>query len=180
MAVVSPVPSDREYVEEATRQFEQDLARLVAEHDQAGRRAHAVLGDPRSFAHRAVRAVAPVASPWDDLVGPFVRTTGVQGRLRISRQAVAAKAARRRLLRVITSDGDHLYPLWQFDGDRLLPGLVDVIAMFPEEAVDGWTVAAWLRSPDPDLGESPLNAIRRGDIDRVRTIARTAARQLAA
>jgi hypothetical protein len=171
---------DREFIEEATRQFEKDLTRVVAEHVQTGHPPSAVLGEPESFAHRAVLATAPVASPWDELVGPFTRSEGVQRRLLISRQAVAAKAARRRLLRVITAEGDHLYPVWQFDGGRVVPGLADVLSLFPERSVDGWTVAAWLRSPDPDLGGSPFEVLDRGELDRVLAVARSAARALAA
>lgn len=171
---------DREFVSEATREFERALTRVVASHERAGRSANVVLGDPRSFAERAVQATAPEASPWDELVGPFLRSDGVQARLGISRQAVAAKAARRRLLRTITADGEHLYPLWQFAGDQLLDGLVEVFALFPESAVDGWTVAAWLRTPDPDLGESPLDALARGEREGVRAVARSAARSLGA
>lgn len=172
--------ADREFVTEASREFEQALTRVVAEHERAGRLARSVLGEPRMFAERAVQANAPVASPWDDLVGPFLRSEGVQARLKISRQAVAAKAARRRLLRTITVDGDHLYPLWQFDGDRLVAGLAEVLALFPEREVDGWTLAAWFRTRDPDLGEAPLDVLARGELDRVRAVARTAARAIAA
>lgn len=179
--MASPLRSeDREFVTAATREFERALARVVAEHEQAGRPARLVLGEPRRFAERALRASVPVPSPWDDLVGPFVRTQGVRARLGITRQAVAAKAARRRLLRTVTAEGEHLYPLWQFDGDGLVPGLAEVLAMFPERSVDGWTLAAWLRTPDPDLGEAPLDALVRGDVERVRAVARSSARALAA
>ncbi len=171
---------DRAFVAEATREFKQALSRVIAEHERAGRPARSVLGEPRSFAERAVQASAPLASPWDALVGPFLRSAGVQARLGISRQAVAAKAARRRLLRTITADGEHLYPLWQFDGGGIVPGLAEVLAMFPERAVDGWTLAGWLRTPDPDLDEAPLDALSRGEVARVRAVARTAARALAA
>lgn len=179
--VAVPVRSaDREFVAEATREFEQALSRVVAEHERAGRGARTVLGEPRSFAARAVHASAPLASPWDELVGPFLRSEGVQARLDISRQAVAAKAARRRLLRTITVDGAHLYPLWQFDGHQLVTGLAETLALFPERAVDGWTLAAWLRTPEPDLGAAPLDVLARGELDRVTPVARTAARALAA
>jgi hypothetical protein len=171
---------DREFVTRATREFERALTRVVASHERAGRSASVALGDPRSFAERAVHATAPEASPWDELVGPFLRSDGVQVRLGISRQAVAAKAARRRLLRTITADGEHLYPLWQFDGDKLVDGLAEVLALFPESSVDGWTLAAWLRTPDPDLGGPPLDALARGERERVWTVARSAARSLAA
>lgn len=169
----------REFVSQATREFERALTQIVASYERAEHSADAVLGDPRSFAERAVHATAPEASPWDDLVGPFLRSHGVQARLGISRQAVAAKAARRRLLRTITADGEHLYPLWQFDVDHLVDGLVEVLALFPESSVDGWTVAAWLRTPDPDLGEPPLDVLARGEWERFGVAARAAARSLA-
>jgi len=106
--------------------------------------------------------------------------SGLPGPPGALRRPVAAKAARRRLLRTVTADGEHLYPLWQFDGDGLVPGLAEVLAMFPERSVDGWTLAAWLRTPDPDLGEAPLDALVRGDVERVRAVARSSARALAA
>ncbi|HET9874949.1 MAG TPA: hypothetical protein VFQ37_04190 [Mycobacterium sp.] len=171
---------DREFVSQATQEFKRALTRVVVSHERAGRSANVVLGDPRSFAERAVHATAPEASPWDDLVGPFLRSDGVQARLGISRQAVAAKAARRRLLRTITADGEHLYPLWQFDCDHLVDGLAEVVSLFPESSVDGWTLAAWLRTPDPDLGEPPLDALARGERESVRIVARSAARSLVA
>ncbi|MEB3052113.1 hypothetical protein KV112_20590 [Mycolicibacter sp. MYC123] len=118
------------------------------------------------------------SSPWDAVAGPFLRSNEVQARLGISRQAVAAKAARRRLLRTITTDGKHLYPVWQFDGDRLVADLADVLALFPETLVDGWTLAAWLRTPDPDLEESPLAVWVRGERERVQLVARAAAQAL--
>lgn len=171
---------DREFVAQATREFERALTRVVATHERAGRSATVVLGDPSSFAERAVQATAPEASQWDELVGPFLRSDGVQARLQISRQAVAAKAARRRLLRTITVDGEHLYPLWQFVGDRLVDGLAEVLSLFPEPSVDGWTLAAWLRTPDPDLDEPPYDALVRGEHERVQAAARAAARSLTA
>ncbi|MEJ7583208.1 MAG: hypothetical protein WKF43_03795 [Acidimicrobiales bacterium] len=171
---------DSAFVAEATREFKQALTRVVAEHERAGRRARAALGEPRVFAERAVQASAPLASPWDELVGPFLRSEGVQARLGISRQAVAAKSGRRRLLRTITADGEHLYPMWQFDRGGLVPGLAEILALFPEPALDGWTLAAWLRTPDPELDEPPLDALTRGDVDRVRAVAGMAARALTA
>jgi hypothetical protein len=171
---------DREFVSQATQEFKRALTRVVVSHERAGRSANVVLGDPRSFAERAVQATAPEASPWDELVGPFLRSDGVQARLGISRQAVAAKAARRRLLRTITADGEHLYPLWQFAGDQLVDGLAEVFSLFPETSVDGWTMAAWLRTPDPDLQEPPFDALARGEREKVRIVARSAARSLGA
>ena len=168
------------FVEKATRRFREGLEDLVSAHERAGHAAQAVLGDPAEFATRALQATAPVPSPWDELVGPFTLSDGVQARLGISRQAVAAKAARRRLLRVITTDDVHLYPVWQFDGKHMVEGLSDMLALFREDEVDGWTLAGWLRTTDPELGESPHDALVRGDIARVMSAARMAASLLAA
>jgi hypothetical protein len=169
-----------QYVAAATQRFRDELMAVIEEQERAGLAPREVLGDPCEFAERAVHTLAPVPSHWGVLIGPFVSTKGVQARLGVSRQAVAARAARRRLLRVVTSDGVHLYPRWQFHGAGLVKGLSDVLAMFPDEqVVDGWTLAAWLRTPELDLGEAPFDALVRGDVERVSTVARTAAHILA-
>jgi hypothetical protein len=83
-------------------------------------------------------------------------------------------------LRVFTADGVALFPTWQFVDDAIVPGLVSILTLFPEAAVDGWTVAGWLRTEDAELDAIPFAALLEGDIDRVRTVARSAAASLAA
>jgi hypothetical protein len=169
----------RRFLDRATARFRSELETLAAEHGRAGIELRGLLGDPDDFATRAVHATVPHPGPWDELVGPFTRSKGVQRRLNISRQAVAAKAARRRLLRVLTEDGEHLYPLWQFDGPRALAGLPEVLSLFPEDAVDGWTLAGWLCTEDAELGTSPRDALVGGRAEAVQAVARTAAQALA-
>lgn len=171
---------EAEYLARATSRFAEALASVLDTYRSRGRSPAELLGEPESFGERAVVAQAPLPSPWDDLVGPFLRSSGVEARLGITRQAVAARAARRSLLRVITADGVHLYPAWQFGGGHLLAGLGEVLPLFPEEAVDGWTLAGWLRTRDPELGEAPLEALRRGDLGRALAAARAASAALAA
>lgn len=117
-------------------------------------------------------------SPWDEVVGPFTLAQGVQARCGLTPDAVEAMASQRRLLRVTTRDGLDLYPLWQFDGARLVRGLSDVLALVPETSVDGWTLAAWLRTPEPELGEAPLDALVRGHVHQVLAVARMAVRAM--
>jgi len=150
---------DAEFVARAAKRFAQRLTVLTERYREGGRTPGEMLGDPEELADRALAAQAPVTSPWDDLIGPFLRSDGVQARLGISRQAVAAKAARRRLLRVFTSDGVALFPVWQFD--------------------DGSTLAGWLRTEDPGLGAVPLDALAEGDGELAGAVARTAAAALA-
>jgi hypothetical protein len=166
---------DEEFVARAAERFAQRLTILTQRYRQGGRTPNQMLGDPEELADRALAAQAPVTSPWDELIGPFFRSEGVQARLGISRQAVAAKAARRRLLRVFTSDGVALFPVWQFQDGSVVPGLAGVLSLFPERAVDGWTVAGWLRTEDAELGEVPLEALAQGRDEVVRAVARTAA-----
>jgi hypothetical protein len=171
---------DVEFVERATERFAARLTVLIGRYRREGKVPHDLLGDPEDLADRALAAQAPAASPWDDLIGPFLRSEGVQARLGISRQAVAAKAARRRLLRVFTSDGTALFPVWQFDGGSVMPGLAEVLALFPERVVDGWTLAGWLRTEDPELGAVPFETLTQGKREVVSTIARAASASLSA
>ncbi len=89
---------DLEYLERATSRFAEALAGVLEDYRRRGRSPSELLGEPESFGERAVVAQAPVPSPWDDLVGPFLRSHGVEARLGVTRQAVAARAARRSLL----------------------------------------------------------------------------------
>ncbi|MHB1446100.1 MAG: hypothetical protein ACYCTI_13175 [Acidimicrobiales bacterium] len=171
---------DEAFVQRAAERFVERLSALVGRYRSEGRDPSALLGSPEKLAERALAAQAPEASPWDELIGPFQRTNGVQARLGITRQAVAAKAARRRLLRVFTSDGVALFPVWQFDGSRVADGLAVVMALFPEDEVDGWTLGGWLRTQDAELEAVPMDLIRAGEGDVVRLVARRAAAALAA
>jgi hypothetical protein len=171
---------DSEFVRRAAERFAERLSVLIDHYRQAGRVPRKLLGEPEELAERALAAQAPVPSPWDELIGPFLRSEGVQACLGVSRQAVAAKAARRRLLRVFTSDGVALFPTWQFAGGSLVPGLASILALFPEDAVDGWTLAGWLRTEDPELGGIPLDVLLDGREDDVRAVAGSAALSLAA
>lgn len=163
----------------AVERFAERLAGLVRRYRGEGREPGEVLGDPEALADRALAAQAPVPSPWDEQIGPFLRSEGVRARLGITRQAVAAKASRRRLLRVFTVDGVALFPVWQFENGGVASGLPEVMAMFPEATVDGWTLAGWLRSVDAELGGVPLDLVRRGRGEAVRAVARSAAAALA-
>lgn len=172
---------EKEFVETAVRRFRETLSARVRAHMQAGNEPRRVLGEPGELGMRAVYATVPEPTPWNELVGPFTRVEGAMARLGgITRQAVASKAARRRLLRVVTSDGVYLFPVWQFaPSGGMLSGMAEVLSLFRNVDVDG-TLAGWFRSEDPDLGDSPCNALERGEVERVIAAARTARLRLAA
>src|SRR5680860_519293 len=90
-------------------------------------------------------AVPRAVSRWDEAAGPFYDTTGVMALLGVTRQAVAGRRDRRQLLSLRSSDGHHLYPVWQFDRKRRVArGLGAVLAVVLPEVVDDWTLASWL------------------------------------
>ena len=55
-----------------------------------------------------------------------------------------------------------VYPAFQFERERVLPGLAEVLQCFGDGAEE-WTVAAWLVSPSRSLGgRSPVEWLRDG------------------
>jgi hypothetical protein len=123
----------------------------------------ATFGAPEQMADRML-AVVPVAHPWHEQIGPFYDTAGLTKLLGITRQAVADRVRRRRLLAVSTRDKRLLYPILQFDGPNVLAGLPDVLMAFTDTTVDGWAVAAWLTTPAAALGSrTPIDWVHAGE-----------------
>jgi len=110
---------------------------------------------------RAQMADADSADLWADLVGPFYDTAKVAGVLGVTVAAVRSRHARGSLLALRAGSGAWVYPVWQFDGD-VLPGLAKVLKVLGD-GVSGWSVLAWLRSPESELGgRTPLEVLRSG------------------
>ena len=76
-------------------------------------------------------------------------------------------------LLAIRDQGKRRYPLWQFDPDGpdgIVAGLPDVLAALP---VADLIKARWLQRPQPLLeGDTPLQLLRQGQLDRVLVEAR--------
>jgi hypothetical protein len=106
---------------------------------------------------------------WAEQLGPVYTMTQVAGLLGKSKQAVSSDPG---LLRLEMRSGGIGYPVFQFDGDRVLPGLRAVVPRLSIAAASTWTVASWLTSPSVDLGDrTPLEALRRGDVPDVTALA---------
>ena len=134
------------------------LVALGEEYQEAGRKL-ADLGSPDDLAAKMM-AVLPEPSPWDRQLGPVV-TTAAACRLLggISRQALAERRSRRTVLALRTSDGEWVYPMFQFtEGGDVLPGLTDVVQCFDPDTVDDWTVAGWMTARHADLGNRSVVA----------------------
>ncbi len=159
------------WVGDATEAFEAALVALVGERPPDA--------DPVLAGHTAaLEAVAGVM--WHDEIGPFYDTDGVRQLLGgVSKQAVADRVRRHRLLALRTGSGRLVYPTSQFDGRSVRPGLADVLGLVAPDDTEAWYVASWLTTPDPRLGgREPMAALADGDTDTVLAAARDVAARL--
>lgn len=102
---------------------------------------------------RRMTAAFPSPYPWDGQIGPFYTTQKLVDLLGCSRQAINDRVHRSTLLALRTSDDVLVYPIWQFEGDHVVPGLGDVLSVFRGARIDPWLIASWLRAPQYNLDE---------------------------
>jgi hypothetical protein len=115
---------------------------------------------------------------WAEQLGPVYRQADVAALLGKTKQAVSADTG---LLKLELRNGHIGYPVFQFDGRRVLPGLREVVTTLAPTVTVPWTVASWLTSPQPSWdGARPLDRLRAGEVDEVVAAARRMARSLAA
>jgi hypothetical protein len=91
---------------------------------------------------------------------------------RLGRTLAEVEARRRRGLLIALPDehGQQRFPAWQFADRDLLPGLEVVLTSLPTESP--WGRLLFLRNGDPYFGgQSPLELLRRGEIEPVRRLA---------
>lgn len=92
--------------------------------------------------------------------------------LGISRQAVHKRVKARTLFAVQTARHGYAFPVWQLDGDAVLPGLADTLRAL-DPRVDSWmTLAFFLNEHSALDGRTPLAALREGDGEAVLRCAR--------
>ncbi|MBW3576871.1 MAG: DUF2384 domain-containing protein [Actinobacteria bacterium] len=115
---------------------------------------------------------------WAEQLGPVYRQRDVADLLGKSKQAVSADQG---LLKLELRSGQVGYPVFQFDGRRVLPGVREVVETLTPSVATSWTIASWLSSPQPSWdGARPLDQLRAGRIEEVLAASRRVARTLAA
>ena len=116
----------------------------------------------------------PKRSAWDRVVGPFYTTDQLTKRFEVSRQALFDRVQRRTLLGLRTSDGQVLYPTFQFSGASVVAGLSEVLQAV-SDVIDDWTLASWLVARQPGLGMSVIEALKLyGPTEEVTSVTRRA------
>jgi hypothetical protein len=133
------------------------------------------LGSPIDLA-RQMAATIPRGSehPWASQIGPFYDTAGVRALFGSSRAAVSDRVRRGTLLGALTAGGPMVYPVFQFDGRDVHPGIRATLAEFRGSGIDAWSVASWFTVTADDLqGVTPAEWIRAGhDVTPARSLAR--------
>lgn len=112
---------------------------------------------------------------WSGQVGSALTQADTARLLGKSPQAVSQD---RRLVRVVNSDGRPVYPVFQFDGRRPVPGVGGVVGALAG-VLDGLSIAGWFTAENLMLAGRPIDRLRRGEGDVVMAVARQLATRLA-
>jgi hypothetical protein len=118
-------------------------------------------------------------------VGPLWSEIKTCGALDASPDILAARREAGALLELVTSDGDRVYPVFQFVAgeDGRIETRTGLAAMLQElRSFDPWTVAVLLKTPAPELdGSTPVEWERAGGaVEALRDLAAVVAREWAA
>ncbi len=139
-----------------------------------------VLDDDLDADVLAARARGTLARRWLLTTEGGVGTAEEFGRLLgLTRQAIDNRRKGGRLLALESGKRGYLYPVWQVEDGRVLPGLEEVLRELRD--FDPWMQAAFFLNPNAFLrDESPLSELRRGNVDGVLAAASLYGEQVAA
>ncbi len=110
--------------------------------------------------------VARTAAAYAALIASSLTVPETARRLNIDDSRVRQRLAARTLYGIKLRDGWRL-PLWQFDGDALLPGIAEVVSRL-DPALHPIAVQTWMLTPSADLADdehaalSPRDWLRTG------------------
>jgi hypothetical protein len=165
------------------------LQRLGARASRESLREAIAAGDPASGLARLLAETGPLDPPVPDplaaarargalakqevleVAGGVYRVSEVAELLGITRQAVDGRRTRGTLLAVPQANGEWVYPACQFTDAGVLPGLDWFLKAF--QVPEPWTQLSVLLAQSPRLDErTPLEALRTGDTEAARAVAR--------
>jgi hypothetical protein len=101
---------------------------------------------------------------WDVTVGPFYDARGLTKWLGITRQVLQDRTQAGIILSVATTEGDPLYPSFQFGpAGEPLPHLSQILRLLEPIADDAWDKALWLNTPSVTFDKrTAVDALRAG------------------
>jgi len=165
-----------------TREVDQggseEIAEASSEPFTASVRGH-VDGHPMSHPQTGLR------SRVSRIIGRCYTEDSLGDILHLTSEQIAAAADDLRLLRLVTSEGVHVFPAFQLDGDAIIPGLPDVLRALRTGGDAPWVWSLWLTARNPHgpvtrLADSYIDRLRDGEVDEVVREARRAAASWAA
>jgi len=132
------------------------------------------------LADRMAAAIPRLAdAQWAELLGAVYTTPSLVGFLDVTRQAINKRAHDRSILRLVTANGQAVYPAFQFAADgQTAPRLKDVLQTLATGVDDPWTWAQWLAASDAQ-GVSHIDRLWAGQAAEVLVDARQTAAQWA-
>ncbi len=142
--------------------FEAALSRAAAadETDQLDEVLWGPSPTDRELADARAASYMTLASAMNDVLSSALTREQAAQRLGITPQAVSKRVASGGLLALRRGRVSRL-PAWQFYEEGVLPGLKQVIAIYPGGAL---SLTSWATSPSPDLdGVTPAQALARRD-----------------
>lgn len=107
---------------------------------------------------------------WTRQIGPCLSRRAVARLLGKTEQAVAQD---RRLFSFRNGDGKVAYPIAQFDGTSIVPGVHEVAEILSAVGDDEWEILSWLSAPKPTFeGRSAFDELWAGNPAAVIDLAR--------
>jgi len=134
-------------------------ARLAAESGLA-------TGDPaeHDFNEARLRGLARLAE-LRKMAEPCIETGDVCALLGVSRETIRKKVERKQLLALPKGSDDRVFPAFQFDRAKVIPGIAEVLDALGE---DPFIALSFLFSRSPFFGNvTALDALKAGEIDKV-------------
>lgn len=137
---------------------------------------HAVSEETRRLIERLVQQDSDDRA-WAHQIGPVCEASDAAELLGRSADDVEEDEG---LLRLEMRSGAVGYPIFQFDGRRVLSGVREVVIALRPAVATTWTIASWLTSPQSRWGGArPLDRLRAGDVEEVLSAAKGMSQSLA-
>jgi hypothetical protein len=106
---------------------------------------------------------------WNVTIGPFYDAPGLMKWLRVTRQELQDRTQAGTILSVETTEGDLLYPTFQFGpAGEAMPHLAEILMLLEPISDDAWDKAVWLNTPTTTFyGRTAADSLRDGAAELV-------------
>lgn len=97
------------------------------------------------------------------LEGGYVDLDELEAILGVGKPAIAQRRRNHKLFALKKGDKNYQYPVFQFDGDKVMNGLLELLETLREKGLDGYHAVSYLLAKFDFLdGKRPLDLLREG------------------